>query len=477
MENNDFHAASAWSQYLPVAPTATRNMSSVTTLQDLDATIMTKMTETASLSSSNSARRTRRASCIANPPQIINSSKIYPYHASIPLTPPAEMQRNRSTTSFFDSTPPLSSDWLAELASGPSSQSKSTRGTTLSAPTPALSTPHSLTSRQRAKSGAMGFCQALSITIPPAGLECPLFPPSSFPPAPSLIPDYSSYASHEMRMQTSDTPSMEEVNAILGILPDPPALARHSTPILIPTQPTDPARYYPSPTSKGRGSLALDMGHLGNNEIDSRLYNSQQSYPHSAPAWQTSFPQSIHSPAPTQIASIQHSFPPSNYYPLALQPNPVYPRDPHRPRSAPTAPGTRLDRIHPLHITPIQHSPMLLDRRGSLGVPMPSYAVPQVQNVFPPSYRNSPFPHCPPLHSAFERRGSTPLPPSSTYHPSGRVTNRVPTGGISFVNFTSVDADALLAGVAPSGSSKRKREAEGELMVEKLRRGRRVYTV
>lgn len=39
-----------------------------------------------------------------------------------------------------------------------------------------------------------------------------------------------------------------------------------------------------------------------------------------------------------------------------------------------------------------------------------------------------------------------------------------------FINFTSKDSKKLLKGVAPSGSSKRKREAEDDLALEQARK-------
>ena len=487
MENeNSFHAATAWSQYLPISPKTPHKMSSVAKSRGMDATQSAQPTSSnvaASPPTSRKSSQARRASCIENPPHIINSSTIYPYSASIPLTPPAEMHRNHSTPSLFD-PPPSSLDWLAGLAGGSSSQSKS-RGTTLvgqSASTTASSSPHGHGSRQGATSSSgVRYRNSLSIAIPPPGLDCPLFAPSSYPLPSTLIADYSPYSStHETPMETSDA-QMEEVNAILGIIPDPPTATHLSItiPSSGPRQPSHPSRYYPSPTSKGRlVSPPLKLVNNGN-QIDSRLFGQEHAYPRSAPAWQTSFPSSIQSPPPSlnqnRIAPSFHSFPPfqpTTAYPLALPPDySTPPRDANRPRSAPSPPAMEIDRRNSF-----QHPSMMLDRRGSLNVPMqstPSYR--SIDSSFPPSAYRSNFP---PTHTAAGRRGSGPLPPPSSYHhPSGRVINRVSTGGISFVNFTAVDADALLAGVAPSGSSKRKREGEAELVAEKLRRGRRVFTV
>lgn len=86
---------------------------------------------------------------------------------------------------------------------------------------------------------------------------------------------------------------------------------------------------------------------------------------------------------------------------------------------------------------------------------------------FPPQQLPSPGPS-----SIVHRTVSTPsrlaAAKSATAKAGGRVSQG--PGNSMFINFTSRDSKKLLKGVAPSGSSKRKREAEDDLALEQARK-------
>lgn len=85
----------------------------------------------------------------------------------------------------------------------------------------------------------------------------------------------------------------------------------------------------------------------------------------------------------------------------------------------------------------------------------------------PPS---SPSRGAPPSKSVSPTSGSRPAPAAPTRRYTPRAGKRG-SGAPMFINFTSKDANKLLSGVAPSGSSKRKREEEEQARHAKVAKG------
>lgn len=210
-------------------------------------------------------------------------------------------------------------------------------------------------------------------------------------------------------------------------------------------------------------------------------FRSQLQLPKSAPAWQASFDVSSrdsfldqqHSPLPLYAFDPSYSLPPSS---LSLSPSSLPRRSHHplheviRPRTSPEG-DTR--------------PPFAAHRRGSScepsmpceqsHVPYPSV----LAGVHGPLLPRSPLACSQPYLLATPPRGirsstpqssgqplSTPTTPKSPRKASPKKTpgtprgKKAPGGMNAFINYSASDAKKLLSGVAPSGSSKRKREEE-----------------
>ena len=238
-----------------------------------------------------------------------------------------------------------------------------------------------------------------------------------------------------------------------------------------------------------------DMGLFASS--GSPLDGHAELYPHSAPAWQSSFEQGAYAAVMTSEPSASGS---SIYRPqtATLSSQTSAPQlvritdlrsaDPERPRSAPA-------------------SPDLLSSAGTFSHPYSSSGPSSLGRPFQPTHRHTQSDATAVPRSSWHRRGSsmdthvgapgmlmsngymqagyvaTPAPqlrrtattipssapprttafaspPSATKPRTPRRRQKSGDNKFSFVNFTSCDAKKLMSGVAPSGSSKRRREEE-----------------
>ncbi|GAA5913995.1 hypothetical protein JCM6882_002592 [Rhodosporidiobolus microsporus] len=230
--------------------------------------------------------------------------------------------------------------------------------------------------------------------------------------------------------------------------------------------------------------------------------------------------------------------PPSDTYTTSLAPPPpfygqsAYGYELQRPQSAPPTPAVEAPSAFPLQAPmpapppPPRPSASLRHRRGSsldlsaiprsipsgLSVPSSYYPVPSnphhprpppsyAQQYPPPSHFNYPPPSSayqtptrPPHgdYAPFAYPGPAPSRPyqhppsppptaSSSSFPvtpskpaGGRGHQRKKSGGVAFINFSAADSKALLTGVAPSGSAKKRQREEDEAAAMREREGKRM---
>ena len=174
--------------------------------------------------------------------------------------------------------------------------------------------------------------------------------------------------------------------------------------------------------------------------------HAERAYPASAPAWQTTFTHGPPPPIPNFSPGSHGNYPTSPVYPSAQYT--AYPPPPH---SAGLAPPAGFAPSRPRSAEPASGlaPPVLLRRGSSLRESTSASPTPVAAAAAAPEPAAVPVPAPAKAPARTPKKGV------------GKKAKK-DAGGIGgmFVNYGASDAKKLLSGVAPSGSSKRKREEE-----------------
>lgn len=296
---------------------------------------------------------------------------------------------------------------------------------------------------------------SLSISVPPLHLSSP------YPLSPATM---------ERVLSQEEIEEMDRMLVEIGAILGPEVMAS-----LTPTR-EDAG----SPSKRARGgahqveAAQQEQGYFlapYGNEVEvvqPESYHSQRHYPASAPVSQANFDlssrdayleQQLHA-QPLYAFDPPYSLPhPSTHL---LPSTPARPSPSHHPSHEAVRPHTSPERRTRPSVVNHRRSSSL-DAREQSHLPYPSVLAGAhgPLPLPPPSLPPSP-PHFPSTPPRTPSTPKTPKAPKSPKKASPKKTTprggKKPVGGSAFINYSACDAKKLLSGVAPSGSSKRKRD-------------------